>query len=112
MALKDTWKDKIDGVDEARAEDINKVARAVIEVEDSLKLATPFATPQMFGAKGDGKTDDTEAIQTALNAASLEYIPDGTYMINATNSGWGHQYEGGVKPKSNQTIILSQNAAL
>ena len=76
---------------------------------DEAKL---FITPQMFGAKGDGVADDTAAIQAALDTASLIYIPDGVYMINATNSGWGHQYEGGVKPKSNQTIILSQNATL
>lgn len=33
MALKDTWVDKVDDVDIIRAEDINQVARAVIELE-------------------------------------------------------------------------------
>ena len=33
MALKDTWKDKIDGVDDVLAEDINDIAKAVIELE-------------------------------------------------------------------------------
>jgi hypothetical protein len=48
-----------------------------------------------FGAKGDGKTDDTQAIQQALNAASKNkgsanesddtvYVPNGTYLINGT----------------------------
>ena len=63
-----------------------------------------FVTPQMYGAKGDGVTDDTEAIQNALNASNLVYIPDGVYMINAVS--------GGIKPKSNQKIILSENATL
>lgn len=37
-----------------------------------------------FGAKGDGITDDTEAIQAALYAGSggMVYIPAGTYLIS------------------------------
>jgi len=41
-----------------------------------------------FGATGDGSTDDTEAIQAAIEAAeilnSTVYLPPGTYMISAT----------------------------
>lgn len=35
MALKDTWVDKINGVDINSAEDINQVAQAVIDLEDN-----------------------------------------------------------------------------
>ena len=34
MALKDTWVDKIDRVDDASAENINKIAHAVIDLEE------------------------------------------------------------------------------
>lgn len=43
-----------------------------------------------FGAKGDGVTDDTQAIQTTLNYASTNsiqvHIPQGTYLISSTIS--------------------------
>lgn len=45
-----------------------------------------------YGAKGDGQTDDTEAIQKALNATQLGdytrpkiiYFPQGTYLVSDT----------------------------
>ena len=35
-----------------------------------------------FGAKGDGLTDDTLAIQQALTASNSIYLPEGTYLIS------------------------------
>jgi hypothetical protein len=39
-----------------------------------------------FGAKGDGRTDDTAAIQAALNAhpngKRIVYLPNGTYLVS------------------------------
>lgn len=34
MALKDTWVDKVNGVDDVNAEDINSIAQAVIALEE------------------------------------------------------------------------------
>ncbi len=44
----------------------------------------PFVTPKMFGAKGDGFTDDTEAIQDCLSSmedGSIFYLPKGEYIV-------------------------------
>ena len=82
------------------------------QLEETIADYKNYVTPQMFGAKADGTTDDTQAIQLALDASSYVYIPDGTYMIDANNDGWGYKEDGGIKPKSNQTIILSNNAIL
>ena len=54
------------------------------ETEFSAKLATPFVTPQMFGAKGDGVTDDTQAFKNALSASDNVFVPMGTYLITDT----------------------------
>src|ERR1035437_4777826 len=57
-----------------------------------------------YGATGNGVTDDTASIQKAIDSgASKVIIPEGTYMINALIS---------VKPRSNQSIQLSDNAIL
>lgn len=38
-------------------------------------------TPQMFGAVADGETDDTDAVQAALNAGGVVYFPAGRYKV-------------------------------
>jgi parallel beta-helix repeat protein len=52
-----------------------------------------------FGAKGDGKTDDTTAIQTAINSVSSNFsleFPEGTYIIDTLS----------IKDKSNFKIVM------
>ncbi len=50
-----------------------------------LKAGEPI-TPQMFGAKADGSTDDTARVQKALNASTGRELlfPYGTHYINGT----------------------------
>ena len=44
-----------------------------------------YVTPEMFGAKGDGITDDTAAIQSALdNQGYILFAPNKTYLISET----------------------------
>jgi parallel beta-helix repeat protein len=40
-----------------------------------------------FGATGDGTTDDTTAIQAAIDSGSTVYFPDGTYLVSTAGSG-------------------------
>ncbi|SAL12010.1 parallel beta-helix repeat-containing protein [Caballeronia sordidicola] len=40
---------------------------------------------RQFGAVGDGVTDDTPAIQQALNAAYDVFVPVGTYLVSSLN---------------------------
>jgi polygalacturonase len=65
----------------------------------ALSLALPAASVKHFGAKGDGSTDDTAAIQRAIRATKSGTLvfPAGTYKLSSTltlQSGVTYQGEG------------------
>jgi hypothetical protein len=61
------------------------------------------------GAKGDGRTDDTEALRRAIDEVGGKggtvFVPDGTYMIDAVG-------DNRINLKSRMTLKLSPNATL
>lgn len=68
------------------------------------KQLNPFRPVTMFGAVGDGLTDDTGHIQDALNAVPNLYFPGpATYLIDATV---------GLRPQSYQHIFLHPQAVI
>ena len=71
----------------------------------NLKLAETISVKD-FGATGDGTTDDTTAIQNAINAVIAQgggtlFFPAGTYLINATLTVPGAVILKGAGPGSN-----------
>lgn len=71
------------------AHSANFVVQQVVTSGDFTQLAGPGTyNVKAFGAKGDGTTDDTTAIQNAVTAASAAsgkvYFPTGTYIVSAT----------------------------
>ncbi len=56
------------------------------DANGTILQVTPAMNVRHYGAKGDGTTDDTTAIQSALNACSegdILYFPYGTYLISS-----------------------------
>ncbi len=60
-----------------------------------------FDAVRDFGAKGDGKADDTAALQATIDAArkagedALAYLPTGSYVVSKTLSLTGEKYRFG-----------------
>jgi hypothetical protein len=61
-------------------------------VEDKLR---DFVSVKDFGATGDGTTDDSSSVQTALTAHDVIFFPEGTYFL-----------DGIVSATSSKTLIL------
>jgi sugar lactone lactonase YvrE len=49
-----------------------------------LPPATQWVNIHSLGVKGDGKTDDTAAIQHAIDTAKVIYVPSGRYIVHDT----------------------------
>jgi hypothetical protein len=66
----------------------NIVTADTVEAQNGLEFPSDAAifNARDFGAKGDGVTDDTDALQAALDKAqgstSILYIPNGTYLVS------------------------------
>lgn len=81
------------GVTVVDASDRNNVQDAIVALQKNAQVVVNVKTFQAAGAKGDGSTDDTTAIQAALDACrsaggGIVYFPQGTYMLSmATRTG-------------------------
>ena len=83
-ALSDDIRTGADGTKRASA------GAMVREIEEKADKLSVYITLRMFGAKGDGVTDDTAAFQAMISYAVSNgmpiYIPAGTYLITETLS--------------------------
>lgn len=64
-----------------------------------------------YGAKGDGTTDDTAAIQNAVNSESTLYFPQGIYKITDTIKLHQNTSLFGISPITTQLVIEDDTPA-
>lgn len=68
---------------------------------------------KMYGAVGDGVTDDTAAIQSAINAAAavqgVAFFPSGTYLVSQLNVNSNFVKLEGVDASAHGSILTSNS---
>src|SRR6266516_2709868 len=82
-----------------------------------LRLDDPkavYLTPENFPVHGDGTTDDTEALQSAINKVQettgegIVFVPSGRYRLTATVYVWGGIRVIGFGPRR-PVLVLCEN---
>lgn len=87
---------------------VNMNKGSIQEQINELRSQQNYITPQMYGAKGDGTTDDTESIKNAVNALNdgdTLFFPYGTYLVSFdSQASVLHKSVIKLKDKKNITI--------
>ena len=83
----------------------------------ALIAAVTYAlTPQMYGAVGDGETDDTAAIQAMFDAAGdggVVFFPAGTYVVRHSDTKTGEDYVAvTVRGRHGLRVVLAGGALI
>ncbi len=68
----------------ARENADNGLQNSIDQLKQDVTKVLDYANVKNYGATGDGSTDDTEAIKTAIASGKDLYFPDGEYLITGT----------------------------
>lgn len=75
------------------------------QLQQDIKKVLDYANVKNYGAKGDGSTDDTEAIKKAIASGNDLYFPDGEYLITGT-------IDIGAPLMTHDAIIIAQGVTI
>lgn len=94
-------------------ENLNVFQQVLASYEKTMEAVEGiYVTPQMFGAVADGFTDDTEAVQKAVDMSLSVYFPEGTYLINGRHETFSDVADGGVRLRSGQRIVMAKDCTI
>ena len=68
----------------ARENADNGLQNSIDQLKQDITKVLDYANVKNYGATGDGATDDTKAIKTAIASGRNLYFPDGEYLITGT----------------------------
>lgn len=66
------------------ADKLDRMPAALSQAIHALPASTEWVNVHELGVKGDGETDDTDAIQRAIDAHRALYFPSGHYVVRDT----------------------------
>ena len=73
------------GAEQTARENTDKgLQNSIDQLKQDVTKVLDYANVKNYGATGDGSTDDTEAIKTAIASGKNLYFPDGEYLITGT----------------------------
>lgn len=76
--------DLLPGAEFVEMTDVDGNKYNLLAYSPNSKILIPVKSVKYYGAKGDGVTDDTEAINKCITNESLIYFPAGTYKVTGT----------------------------
>jgi hypothetical protein len=76
-----------------------------------LPPSAQWANVRSFGARGDGKADDTAALQKAIDSSRVVYLPLGFYLVNDTIRLKPDTVLVGLHPGLTQLVLPNGSAA-
>lgn len=83
----------------------NDLQNSIDQLQQDIKKVFDYANVKNYGAKGDGSTDDTEAIKKAIASGKDLYFPDGEYLITGT-------IDIGAPLMTHDAIIIAQGVTI
>ncbi len=94
-----------------RAAEEEKAEQAALKTDiPALPPQSTWVNVRTLGVKGDGATDDTNAIQKAINNHPVLYFPSGFYRLRGPLWLWGDTTLIGLSPFTTQFVLADHDS--